>query len=266
MLAAEPYADSIEQWRREREENLKSATGWLTIAGLQWLREGRQTVGSDPANDIVLPPGAPAHYGYLVHEQGQTWLVRNGRAGGRELLPDSSGQQTVISIGHVSFWVIQRGDRYGIRIRDRNSRFRREFTQLRWYPVKPEYRVEARFVPHPAPLEISVPSVIGVPEKMTSPGRVVFSWNGQEVSLLAVDAGDSLWFIFRDKTAGVTTYGAGRFLYSDLPKDGKVTLDFNKAYNPPCAFTPYATCPLPPRENRLPVAIEAGEMDYPHNW
>ncbi len=268
LLAADSYRAEIENWRRAREEQLKSDTGWLTIAGLFWLREGETTIGTDPESGIVLPEGsAPARLGVIEHAGGRT-RFRHAEDPARtvELKPDTSGSPDMIRTGDVTFWVIRRGDRFAVRLRDKNSRFRKEFTGLRWYPVKPEYRITARYVAWPAPRKISVPSIIGTPEEMTSPGYVEFELEGRTVRLTTMSSGESLWFIFRDATSGKTTYAGGRFLYSDAPRDGKVIVDFNKAYNPPCVFTPYATCPLPPKENRLEVAIEAGEKNYPHRW
>jgi uncharacterized protein (DUF1684 family) len=158
-------------------------------------------------------------------------------------------------------FVIQRGDRYGIRLKDKNSRFRREFTGLHYFPVREQYRLTARFVPDAR--KIPIPNILGQTESVSSPGYVEFTLDGRKLRLTPVEESPgSLFFIFRDLTSGKETYGSGRFLDTDMPKNGQVVLDFNKAYNPPCAFTPFATCPLPPKENRLPVRIEAGEMKY----
>ncbi len=262
LAAEESYVESILEWRREREERLKADDGWLTITGLFWLKEGEQTVGSAPDNDIVLPAhSAPARIGTIEHYGGRTvlrWASPTRKP--LELRPDTTGRPTRVTFEDITFWVIQRGDRYALRLRDRRSRLRKRFTGCRWFPVKPEYRIEARFLAFPQPKKMQVPSVVGIPEEMESPGVVEFQLHGKTVRLTAVSRDGELWFLFRDATSGRTTYGAARFLYADAPKDGKVILDFNKAYNPPCAFTPYATCPLPPPENRLDVAIEAGEM------
>jgi len=168
----------------------------------------------------------------------------------------------MVTVNALTMFVIHRGDKYAIRMKDKNSTYRRDFTGLHWYPVRPEYRVTARFVAWPEPKTIPIANILGQTEPTPSPGYVVFTLNGVEAKLDAVAEDDSLFLIFRDKTAGKTTYGAGRFLNTEMPKDGTVVLDFNQAYNPPCAFTPYATCPLPPPENRLDIAIEAGELKY----
>lgn len=266
------YRAEIERWREQAERSLRADDGWLTVAGLFWLKEGDNRLGSGKGNEIELPAGsAPARAGVIRFQSGKAELqiapgVRaalNGKPVVSAVMrPDSDGKPDVLTLGDLSLFVIQRGDRFGIRLKDKNSRFRRNFTGRKWFPVKEDYRVTARFEPHARPRQISIPNVLGQIEKMASPGRVVFRWKGQEVSLEPVASGERLWFIFRDRTSGKETYPAGRFLYSEAPRDGKVVLDFNQAYNPPCAFTPYATCPLPPRQNWLPVRIEAGELTY----
>ena len=268
------YRKEIEQWRVKREDRLKADGGWLTVAGLFWLHEGDNTVGSDPASDVVLPEGAPASAGVIAFHDGVSKLTLKpgveATSDGKpveslQLDPDTSGSPDVITMGSLSFYVIQRGDKYGIRLKDLNSRFRKEFTGLSWYPVKESYRVTASFTPYDPPREIAVPTVLGTVEKMPSPGYVEFTLDGTTVRLDPVieDPSDPvLFFIFRDATSGKETYHSGRFLYADMPANGKVVLDFNKAYNPPCVFTPYATCPLPPEHNRLSIPIEAGELSY----
>jgi uncharacterized protein (DUF1684 family) len=170
-----------------------------------------------------------------------------------------------VEIGPLTLYVLERGGRYAIRLRDRNSELRRKFTGLQYFPISERYRVQARFVAEPRKMRIA--NVLGMTEEMPSPGYAVFKLNGRELRLYPVletpDAKE-LFYIFSDQTTGKETYGGGRFFYSDMPKQGTVTLDFNKAYNPPCVFTPFATCPLPPKENRLPVRIEAGELKYGH--
>jgi len=165
----------------------------------------------------------------------------------------------------LNLFVIKRGDRYGIRLKDPDSQYRREFHGIEYFPADERYRVTARFVAERRTIPIL--NILGQTEPSECPGYVVFRLNGQELRLYPIleePGAKQLFYIFRDQTTGKETYGAGRFLYSDLPQDGQVTLDFNKAYNPPCAFTPYATCPLPPKENHLAVRIEAGEKKYGH--
>lgn len=271
---ASDYEQSVKEWRVERELALQRDDGWLTVAGLFWLKEGENTAGAGASNDIVLPPGsAPERVGTFVVRDGQI-TFRAVRGAGvsvgskpvrtLEMQPDSAGAPTVIQIRDLSLSVIQRGGRYGVRLRDKNSKYRREFQGLDWFPVDEAYRVAARFVPYDPPKPIAILNVLGDVEEAFSPGYVVFTIGGRECQLDPVPAGERLWFIFGDQTSGKETYGGGRFLYADAPEDGNVILDFNKAYNPPCAFTPYSTCPLPPRQNRLPVPISAGEKAYLH--
>jgi hypothetical protein len=168
-------------------------------------------------------------------------------------------------VGRLSLFVIQRSDKFGIRLKDPDSQYRREFKGIETYPAQEEYQVTAKWVA--APEKMPILNVIGQTESMDSPGYAVFTLHGQEYRLrpyLETPGAKELFYVFRDQTSAKETYGAGRFLYSAMPLDGKVVLDFNKAYNPPCAFTPYATCPLPPPENRLAVRIEAGEKKYGH--
>jgi len=267
------YVQQIEQWRARREARLKADDGWLTVAGLFWLNDGDNTAGTSPGCDIALPPGsAPGRIGVFHFHGGRTsFRAAEGAAvavNGKpvrtaELKSDTDKDgPDMVAINALTMFVIQRGDKYGIRMRDRNSEYRRHFTGLHWFPVRPEYRVTARFVAYPEPKNIPIANILGQTEPTPSPGYLVFTLNGVEARLGAVLEDDSLFLIFRDQTAGKTTYGAGRFLNAEMPKDGAVVLDFNEAYNPPCAFTPYATCPLPPPQNRLPIAIEAGEMKY----
>jgi len=270
------YRREVESWRAERLVRLKADGGWLTVTGLTWLKPGVNRFGSDPANDVVLPSrGAAAHLGRFVLDKGQVTVevaagagvTLAGKAVTRTALrTDANGDPDVLALGPLTVQIISRGTRSGVRIKDNESELRRNFRGLRWYPVKPQYRVTARFLPHDKPTTIPVPTIIGVTDAMPSPGRVTFELGGKTVSLDPVlEPGEKrLFFIFRDATSGSTTYGAGRFLYADPPKDGRIVLDFNKAYSPPCAFTPYATCPLPPTGNRLPIPIEAGETSAGH--
>ncbi len=278
MLEAAPvddvYEKSITDWRMKVEDTLKSDTGWLTVAGLHWLKKGETTFGSDRTNGFVLPEGkAPAKAGALQFDGKQVWLVPepgagvvvNGIPASRQILVDDSvPKYDVVVLGDLSFFVIVRGDKTGVRLRDKSSKYRKEFTHRSWYPVKPEYKVTGKFFPFAQPKKLKVPTVIeGVVEDHESPGEIEFSHAGKTERAQVLKAGDNqLWLIFRDKTSGKNTYPAGRFLYGDLAQDGTVTFDFNRAYNPPCAFTPFATCPLPPRQNYFEVAIEAGELSY----
>lgn len=270
-LADEAYRAEIEKWRRDREASLKADDGWLTVAGLYWLHQGKNTFGTDPANDFLLPEGsAPPSVGSFTFEGGDTVVVtiRDGVTATQHGKPVTRAELRVdkredaIRVGSLSLWLHYSGDRKAIRIRDQNSRLRKEFHGLRWFPVDEQYRVTGTFVPHEKPKPVNLPNILGDIEKFTSPGVVEFTLAGQALKLEALTSGQRLWFIFRDLTSGKETYPAARFLYADAPESGKVTLDFNKAYNPPCAYNPFTTCPLPSEQNRLRVRIEAGELDY----
>ncbi|MEK6302654.1 MAG: DUF1684 domain-containing protein [Acidobacteriota bacterium] len=267
------YRDEVAKFRAEREAELKAENGWLSVAGLFWLKEGENRFGADPSNEIVLPEGsAPPQAGVFEFHEGKTTLRVEGGApvtfNGKpattlEMKTDEKLLPDVVRLGSLSMIVIKRGERYGIRVKDLNSKRRREFKGMRWFPVKEAYRITARFVAYDKPKDIHIANVLGDVSKMPSPGYAVFTFGGKEYRLEPILEGkDKLFFIFADRTNNKTTYGAGRFLYTALPQDGKVTLDFNRAENPPCAFTQFATCPLPPRQNRLKVAIEAGELNY----
>jgi uncharacterized protein (DUF1684 family) len=274
-LAQSSYVAEIEKWRKTREENLKKDDGWLTVAGLFWLEAGNNPAGTAPSNKIVLPPGsAPARVGNFYLEGGEVRFTAEPgvevRSSGKpvtalEMRSDDPGPPDAITVKGLTMFVIKRGQRYAIRLRDINSSFRREFTGLHWFPIDESWRITAKFVPYKPVKQIPVLDIIGNTERQPCPGYAVFQIAGKQYRLEPIAEGDRLFFIFRDQTAGKETYPSGRFLYSDAPRDGQVILDFNKAYNPPCAFTPYATCPLPPPQNRLAVRITAGELVYHHS-
>ena len=275
-FSADPaYEKSIVEFRQRVETSLKSDTGWLTVAGLHWLRVGDTAVGSDPKSDFVLPTGkAPAKLGTL-HFDGKIVTLKpmpgvalqmNGKPFSGGVLIDDGNDRTadLITTGDLSMIVIERGGKYGIRLRDKSSKYRKEFTHRSWYPVKASYHVKGKFLPYAQPKKLRVPTVIdGVVEEHDSPGEIEFVLVGKTHKAQVLKAEDNqLWLIFRDQSSGKDTYPAGRFLYGILNKDNTVDFDFNKAYNPPCAFTPFATCPLPPRQNSLSVAVAAGELTY----
>jgi uncharacterized protein (DUF1684 family) len=268
------YHAQMEKWRQERETNLKADNGWLTVAGLLWLKEGETTVGTGRQNNFVLPTkSAPEKVGTFDFHGGKVkfqavsgvGVMMNGKpVGTADLKDDSAGRPDVVSIGNLSMAVIKRGNRIGIRLKDNDSAVRRNFPGTHWFPIAEDYRVTAKFVPYNPSRKIAVPNILGDVEQEDSPGYVEFTLNGQQFRLDPVTEGDMLFFIFNDLTSGKETYPAGRFLFTGLPQNGEVVLDFNQALNPPCAFTPFATCPLPPAQNHLPVRIEAGELRYGH--
>jgi uncharacterized protein len=263
------YRAQIEQYRAKREAALKADDGWLTVTGLFWLKEGENTLGSDTGSDIVLPDTAPAHLGSIKLDHGTsvfaasaTSVELNGKPV-REATLRSSGPPDVLSTGAIQLFLIKRGgDRYALRLRDRNSALRKNFTHIGYYPVREDWKITAKFVPYPSPEKLTFDTIIGEQETSSSPGYIEFDRDGHTYKLLPTTQGSSLFLVIRDQTSGKSTYGAARFLHTDAPRDGVVVLDFNKLENPPCAFTPYATCPLPPPQNRLPMAIEAGELKY----
>src|SRR4051812_29563234 len=267
------YDAQIQDWRTQRVERLKAPNGWLSLIGLHWLKEGENTLGTDNSNDIVLAAG-PAHLGVVTLANGKTSIALNpkesatidGKPGKTaELLDDSHEKPTTVSFGTASFYVIDRNGKKGLRVKDSEAATRKKFVGIDYFPIDPKWRVEAQFVEFKPAHTLEIPNVLGQVDKMPVPGKVVFERDGKKYELLPVleDAdAKELWFIFADATSAKTTYGGGRFLYTDMPKDGKFVIDFNKAYNPPCAFTPHATCPLAPTENRLKVAVTAGEKKY----
>ena len=263
------YVSAVEAWRAERETRLTADDGWLTVAGLFFLREGENSFGGDPLHDIVLPAG-PRDAGVFVLRDGKVTLraapgstvTVGGEAVTAAPLWPYEDERPAATFGPLTLFVHFSGERLAIRMLDRNNAILRDFTGLDWYPVDEAYRVRGRFVPHDEPLEVRIQNILGDVETLTSSGTVRLSIRGAEVEMLPIDADGQLWFIFRDQTSGTATYPAARFLYADAPEDGWTTVDFNKAYNPPCAFNPHTTCPLPPRANRLPVRVEAGERDY----
>ncbi len=272
--AVDPYHAEIERFRQAREAKLTSDTGWLTIAGLHFLTQPETTVGSDAANDVVLPHGTPSRVGtFVLAKNGQVSVrldpgvaasLLDGKPfSGGPIKSDGVGPPDRLVFGDVQVWVHQSGERPAIRIRDKSNPLRKAFTGMKWYPVNEAYRVEGTYEPYDKPKTVQVPNLLGDIDTMTSPGTVSFSLGGKTMRMAAVTENDTeFWFIFRDLTSSDETYPAARFLYTPRPVDGKVPLDFNKAENPPCAFNPYSTCPLPPPENRLQVRVEAGEKIY----
>lgn len=275
--AADPdHVKSIDDWHKGRVERLTSDSGWLTVSGLPWLKEGANRAGSAEENDVRFPAGAPAHLGTFDRNGRE---VRFTAAPGADvtsagkpvvkltLKTDADGEPTTLKTGTQSFFVIQRGEKLGVRIKDTEAKARKQFHAIERWPVDARYRVQAAWEPFDKPRQVPVPNIIGTVEPMDSPGAAVFELDGHKLRLQPVlePPSKDLFFIFADETSGKESYGAGRFLYAKPAQNGKVTLDFNKAYNPPCAFTAFATCPLPPEGNRLAVAVRAGEKNYGHH-
>lgn len=261
-------------WRSERRASLEKTNGWLTLVGLFWLKPGEATLGSDATASHVFPGKAPAKIGTvrlvdgkvtLMAEPGAGVTVEGEAVGTIELATDADGPPTVVELGSLSFFAIDRGGKIGLRLRDRESPALAAFRGLDYFPVDSRWRVEARLEKGEAGKTVTVPNVLGQVSEMVSPGALVFEHAGKTLRLDPVieDGDEQLFVIFGDTTNGKSTYGGGRFLYADPPDaDGRVILDFNRAYNPPCVFTPFATCPLPPASNKLAVAVEAGEKSF----
>lgn len=256
------YQREIAKWRAEREAKLKADDGWLTVVGLHWLHEGVNTVGSDPKADAPLPDGLPAQVGTIAVTKGKVHFKPASGVALKEmdLKTDVTPEYDRLALGRVKFFVIERENRFAVRVKDNSSETRKKFTGLRWYAVDPSWKVRAKFIP--SPHEVTFDTEVGVKEKDESPGFVTFTRAGREYKMEPVKDGDDLWFVFRDQTSGKTTYAASRFLYTPAARDGFVEMDFNKAENPPCMFTDYATCPLPTPQNRLQLAVTAGEQTY----
>jgi len=269
------YQDSVEHWRLDRQAKLTRDFGWLTVVGLDWLKEGDNRVGADsssadPSIEVPLPPGsAPKRVAVISYHAGQAVLhpapgvplTLNGKPAKQATLREDDD---VLAINHLQFYLIRRGDRAGIRLKDNDSPARKHFLGLAWYPIDPAWHIQAKFTPWPSEHKLTFHNTIGQEETEPSPGYATFQKDGREFRLEAMLDEGKLFFVIRDQTSGKTTYGASRFLYADLPAKGSsnIWLDFNQAENPPCAFTAYATCPLPPPQNRLALAITAGEKIY----
>ncbi|TDI13658.1 MAG: DUF1684 domain-containing protein [Acidobacteria bacterium] len=274
-VADPDHVQEIEEWREARVKRLQSETGWLTLVGLHWLEPGENRFGTDKDNEVVLPEGtAPGLVGTFVLEDGRVRVRAESGVGltlaeepvtERPLASDHDGPPDILRVRDLHLYVIQRGERIGIRVKDSNSPVLRDFHGLDYFPVDTRYRMQLPFQRYESAREISIPSVLGTSEPSLALGFVEFELEGRQWTLVPVvsDADDrDLFFIFGDLTNGKETYGAGRFVYGELGDDDTVSLDFNKSYNPPCVFTPFATCPLPPPENRLTLRILAGERTY----
>ena len=267
------YEGEVMAWRDERLARLVRPDGWLSLVGLHWITPGQTYVGSAPDNGTRLTLGPPQVGMLSLGKDGSLSLtvptgvevtVDGAPAVGRvPLVSDADGAPSVVGFnkGDASFVVIRRGDRHGLRVRSTLARTRTAFPGLDYFDIDPAFRFTARFEPHPAGKTLDIVNMLGMVEPMANPGRLVFEKDGKTHSLEAVDEGDGQHFlIIADRTSGHTTYAASRFLYAaPAGKDGTTVLDFNKAYNPPCAFTAYSTCPMPPPENRLDLAVTAGE-------
>ena len=271
------YAQELSQWQQKRWADLKSETGWLTLVGLFWLKEGENKFGSDSSNDIALPnQQLNAHAGSFNLQKGVVKLdtsqsgftIEGQPIKSSELKTDDDAKPTIVRLGPLSFQIIKRGDKLGVRVKDSQNPDRLNFKNTEFYPADVNWRIDAQFEPYQPPKQMPIVNVLNMESAESSPGAIKFSVDGSDYRLDAVTEKDEprFFIIIADKTSGKETYPAGRYLYVDPPDaSGHVVIDFNKAYSPPCAFTKFATCPLPPKQNRLPFAIPAGEKYRPHS-
>lgn len=270
------YEQEIAAWQKKRDAELRSPDGWLTLAGLFWLEPGQNSFGGDASNDIQFPDLSTPHLGDFIVSAEQvevvispgvqvthqgtviSQMVMTGVMTGAEM------DGPALAYGSLRWFVMRRDGRWAVRLRDRAHPALAAFHGVEYFPIDPGCRVSAQLVAHPTPVTIPVPTVLGSVNQTPSPGILHFSLNGTEQRLVALGQPDKpLFLIFADATSGRETYGSGRFLTVAAPDaDGQTVIDFNRAYNPPCAFTPFATCPLPPAGNRLAIPISAGEKKY----
>lgn len=263
------YEAGLKEWRRARAEELKAPKGWLSLAGLLWLKPGENSFGSAEGNMVVFPQGAPEYIGTFSLQNDSVWMdilpgipVQNrGEPVSRVLMYPGAN---AMDMGRFSWVVLKRGELYGVRLWDAEHPALKEFKAIDYFEANKKWRIRARFEPFPEPRTILVPNILGMEVEQRSPGVLKFRIKGKPCELLALEETEThLFIVFSDATTGVETYGGGRYLSVSMPENnGKTEIDFNKAYNPPCVFTPYATCLLPPAENRLKAAVTAGEKNY----
>ncbi len=275
QMDAEVHRSEVQAWHARRLEGLKQPDSWLSVIGLDWLEPGENSFGTDSANAVVFPPvaGVPGRVGSFFLEGNAVRMeVEPGVQVTSEgepvtslvLYSDATRRPATARLGSLRWQVIQRQDLIGIRLRDTANAALEEFEGIETFPVNLDWRIPASFDPYDPPRVIGVPNVLGQINEQPSPGAVVFRVGGEKLRLDVTGnpEGESFSIVFGDETNGLDTYGGGRFLTVQAPDEqGRLFIDFNKAYNPPCVFTAFATCPLPPRENRLPVRIEAGEKE-----
>jgi len=267
------YIASVEQWQQDRLEGLKGKDGWLNLAGIYWLKDGVQTFGSDSSNDIVFPAKAPAFMGSLTLKDALVHLevnkevelfFENEAVTELELSYDSSVNPSYITHGDLAWYVMKRHHSLAIRLRDYKNPAIDALDHIPSYPIDPDYVVEAKLIPFDEVKTITVQTPFqDYSQDYECPGELHFRLRGKKLKLLPFSSGDEYFIILSDLTSAMETYGAGRFMYASPDSGGRILLDFNKAYNPPCALTEFAACPMPPKENQLAVKIEAGEKVIP---
>ncbi|MBL7817837.1 MAG: DUF1684 domain-containing protein [Saprospiraceae bacterium] len=268
-LSDSSYIKSIQIWHQQRIESLKSETGWLNLAGLFWLKEGKNTFGSSKTNDIVFPKGAEKLGSFtLINEEVTVDIdpkaqvfIKNDAVSTLKIFP--TDKNLIMQSSSLRWFIIKRGPKIGVRLRDVESDVVKHFGGIHTYPIDSTWRIKARLETSNKAKTVDITDVLGQTGPQPLAGTLVFKISGKTYRLDAIDEGNDLFIIFADDTNGKETYGSGRFLYAQKPDaNGVVYLDFNKAINPPCAFTPYATCPLPPKQNKLVLAILSGEKNF----
>jgi len=269
-LDTSAYVGEIKSWQTEMDDRLRSPDGWLTLVGLDWLDKGDNTIGSGPENKIVLPPGAaPEKVGKLILEEGQvTFEAEEGVDASLNSEPitkhvlesDINRNPDIVFVGDINFQVIVRGNRVGVRSKQTNSPQRENFPGRSWWLIDKDFRMNAEIIPYEPQKMVPIPDILGDIQETAMDCQLKFTFQKQQYTLDAFALPSGQYYIlFHDLSCGKGSYPSGRFLVSEYPEDERVVVDFNKAHNPPCAFTPYATCPLPPKENHLSLVIQAGE-------
>ena len=271
--AMSEHEQEVAAWRTGRIERLTAPDGWLSLVGLHWVPAGAaQTVGNGEGNQVDLGIG-PEHLGRIEWADGKPWFLVADGVGATvagepatrvELLPELANAPVVVRFGSASLQMLQRGEKFALRIKDSEASTRLKFSGIPHFDVAPSWRIEARFERYPEPRTIEVATVVGTLEAYPNPGRIVFERDGKthRIEALVEEGTEQYFLIIADRSSGKETYGMARYLYAGPPEGDRIVVDFNKAYNPPCAFTAYATCPMPPEGNRLDLYVSAGEKKY----
>lgn len=266
------YIEEIQAWDKRRAEGLVKPTGWMAVVGLYPLREGDNTFGSTSDNALVFPANAPEHAGILWLIDGEVQIdviegvqitLDGEPVTSMTLGADVDDTTTVLDMGSFQFYIIERNSSKYVRLKDTDCEACKDFQGIERFEISPKWRIEAKWLPYDPPKEIEIPNIVGYVSKETTPGVAEFTIDGKTIRLEPTVEGAQLFFVFADLTTEFETYGGGRYIYTGpVDSNGIVILDFNKAYNPPCVFTNYATCPLPRAENRMDIRLEAGEKMY----
>lgn len=267
------YEAEINAWHARRIEDVKAPNGWINLIGLHWLNPGINSFGRGETNDIVFTHHSfPENAGhFFLRDNTVSMEVKPGvriladgvSVSSAVIFHPDSAKTIQLEFGSLRWNIIKRDTRFGVRLRDLESEAVKTFAGVNRFPVDPQWKLPAQFVRADSLHTISVTNILGQTTEQTSPGTLVFEWAGKEYRLDALDGKDEFFIVFADASTGKETYGGGRFIYVKKPgADGATVIDFNKAYNPPCVFSPYATCPLPPQQNVLPIRITAGELNY----